>query len=693
MKQTPYWRKHLALGVLLAALTLLVVPASAQDVVDPIPYPEGVPIGDSAPAARFPLEEILTYAALDSYSQPEWMDALVADGTIPPVEERLPDEPQILLSTAMSDGLGEYGGVWRDYSGASRQNWNLCAGQTQGWFGINYIFGEALVKSGPIFMRSDEVEPFPNLAKSWEWSEDGMELTMHLIEGAKWSDGEPFDTEDIEFTWNDIILDDNVNSWKSRTSWQIDGEDVELEIIDPYTFKWIFPAPFPVQKFFDMDFLDFNVCPSHVLKPLHPTYNSDTDYQEFTNALPMDDVPPVSMGPWVATEYRVDEIMVMRRNPYYWKVDEAGNQLPYLDEVTFELGDAGINRTLGTLAGSIDHTNLENPSGYVEATTRLQDDDAHFYIAWAAESLSFPLEFNLSKTLGVEGERDEALRDLFRDQRFRRAIAHAIDGDGIAQAVIRGPFLRAFPGGIAPAASEFDIDSVVYYPYDPDSARALLAEIGFEDTDGDGVLNWTDGPLAGENLIFAINSGEAAIATQQVAEALVLLLADIGIQANHRVLSGPADQDATLSGTWDTRVTRSGQEFTTPFTRCVDLAPLSDQTPDWHRTATDVDRELLDFEVELIDIVNEFCAEVDSERRAELMAEYNQIFTENVYHAGTVIGRYGLALANRFKNIPAGAPPFFYQWTWGNVQPDQVWVASEDRIGELAPETIPIYGG
>ena len=679
----------LKLLLLLVLGIFVIVPVSAQDVVDPVPYPPGVPIGDSPELVRFNLDEILTYEALDSYDQPEWMDALVEDGTLPPVEERLPVEPQVLLFGAMSDGPGVYGGVWRDFSGANREGWNLCAGQTQGWYGVNYIYGESLVKSGPMFMRADAVEPFPNLAKSWTWSEDGTQLTMDLIEGAKWSDGAPFTSADVMFTWNDIILDDNVNSWTTRSTWQIGGEDVTLEATDDNTILWTFPSAFPSQMLYNMDFLDFNICPEHVLKPLHPSY-SDNDYVAFENALPMDDIPPVSLGPWVATEYRVDEFMVMRRNPYYWKVDEAGNQLPYLDEVTFQLGSDGIGRTLGTLAGSVDHSNLENPSSYVEATTRLQDEDAHFGIVWAAESLSFPLRFNLSSSLGVENERDTALRALFRDFNFRRAVAHAIDGDGVSQAVIRGPFLRAFPGGITPAAAEFDIDSVVYYPYDPDSARALLAGLGFEDTDGDGIVNWTDGDLAGENLVISVFSTQEAPATGQVADALVLLFQDIGIQLNHRVLAGTAMTDATEQGTWELQVARDGQEYTVPFTRCEDLAPMSKTTPGWHREG-DQPRELLDFEVQLVDIVTRFCAEPDSTVRAQLMSEYNHIFTENVYVAGTVIGRYGLALANRFNNIPAGSPPFYYQWTWGNVQPDQVWVAPEDRVGEIAPGTVPLY--
>ena len=74
------------------------------------------------------------------------------------------------------------------------------------------------------------------------------------------------------------------------------------------------------------------------------------------------------------------------------------------------------------------------------------------------------------------------------------------------------------------------------------------------------------------------------------------------------------------------------------------------------------------------------------------MFRYNQLFTENVYKVGGVVGRYGLALAKRFNNIPVGAPPFFYQWTWGNVIPEAVWVNPDEQIAEIFPGTLPVYG-
>lgn len=688
MKRSSFLRMLLVTAVLFAAVGAGF--AQMGEVADPVPYPEGVMIGDN-PIVKFNLDEMLVYKALDSYSEPAYVTAMVEAGELPPVEERLPDNPQVILHSGMSVGPGVYGGVWRDFSAVPTAGWNLCARQTQGWFGINYIYGESLVKSGPMFLRKDNLEPLPNLATDWEWSDDGLTLVMNIIEGAKWSDGHAFGVHDIMFTWDHIILDENVNSWTNRSTWQINDEDIVLEQTGDNQITWTFPVEYPVQWMFNMDFLDFNICAEHAYAPMHPAINSESDYDTFETFQVQDVLPVPTMGPWVAVDYQIDEFMVHRRNPYYWKVDEAGNQLPYLEEVTFEKGPSGIGRTLGTLAGSIDHTNLENPSTYVEAITRSQEDDAHFRIEWGPETLSFNIEFNLSSSLGVQDDRDQALRDLFRDLRFRRAVQHAVDGDGIGQAVIRGPFMRAFAGGITPGSPYFDIDSVVYYPHSPESAKALLAELGFEDSDGDGIVNWTDGPLAGDNLVVVLNTSVAAEATGQIGDAFVLLMQDVGVQVNLQPLQGPAAGDAITTGTWELRVDRAGQEYTTSFTRCRDLGPVTDLSPDFHR-ADGGERDLLDFEVEIVEIVNDFCLEPDFETRKALMSRYITLFTENVYHVGGIIGRYGLALAQRFNNIPVGAPPFFYQWTWGNVIPEAVWVNPNEQIAEIFPNTLPDYG-
>lgn len=692
--------------VLFAALLLLVTPfmvfaggqgetekeetAADYQIKPPQAYPAGTPMPGGEPVEKLPLNKILAYKSLPNYSQPSFMDKFVQDGNIPPVAERLPKEPQVVLESGMRDGIGKYGGVFRYFSAVPTEGWNIAAGQTQGWFGINYEFQESLVKSGPIYRRSDAAEPIPNLAKSWEWMEDGYVLMMELVEGAKWSDGDPFDADDVMFTWEDMILDPQVNSWTQRSTWQIDGEDITLEKVDQYTVKWTFPKPYAISFLFNMDFLDFSVAPSHVLKAKHPKYNSDMDYVSFENALPPQDLPAVGMGPWVPILYKTDEFLVTRRNPYYWKVDEDGKQLPYMHEMTFEKGSTGLGRTMGALAGTIDQTNLENPSSFIETTKRANDPDAPFIVEWGPEMLAFPLELNQSATLGVKDDRDKELRKLFRNVTFRKALQYAVDGDGIAQAVVKGPFLRAAAPGLYPGSLYYDRESVVYYPYDPDSSRALLAELGFEDTDDDGILNWTEGPLEGENLVISIISGEDAKATGDVAEALVALFADVGIKINYRPVKGTVMLDKEDNGEWEMRVTRPGQEFAVPFTRFVDLAPLTKVSPDFHREGAEP-RQLQDFEKEMVKIVQEFSLEPDFDKRKELMFRYNQLFTENVYWVGTVIGRYGQVIHKRLKNWPAGTPVFFYQWAPNAMGMEQLWVEPSEQKEETRPGTIPIY--
>lgn len=664
------------------------------EIQGPIPYPESIPLNlTGEEVSRMPIDQLVTYKSLPEYNQPDWMDALVADGSLPPVEERLPAEPQVILEAGMPNGIGVYGDSWRDFSACPTAGWNYAAGVTSGWFGIEAMSSnyQALVKTGPLFRADQDIEPFPNLAKSWEWSEDGKELTMHLIEGAKWSDGDPFTSEDVIFTWEDFINDPNVNSWQKADNFTWDGEVATLEAIDDYTIKWTFPVVRPVEKFYFMDEQQFSVAPAHILKPLHPKYNTDMDYKAFENALPPDALPQVTMGPWVAVEYKTDELLVMRRNPYFWKVDEAGNQLPYIDEAVYQKGPSGTGRTLCTLAGGCDHSNLENPaSEFVEALRRVQEPDAHFDINWGPELLGFHLTLNQSANLGVQDEGDAALRELFRDIRFRRALAHATDRDGLAQATMRGPFLRGWAGGLFPGSPEFDRNFVTYYPYVADAAVTLLTDIGFEDTDGNGFLNWTSGPLEGEDLTIAMSAVEDQQEGVNLGEALVNMYAQVGIKVNFRPVTSAARRDIETSGEWETHIWRAGSEFALPFTRCNDLAPLTKVAPSWHREGDEA-RELQPFEEELIELVTAYCPEPDLVKRKELINQYNQVYTENVYSIGLYVGRHGLALAKRFQNVPSGTPVFFYQWVEDNLLSEMVWTPEAEQMQQVRPETIPVY--
>ena len=659
------------------------------DATEPPPAPD-LDLGGTA-VERMPISAMVTYMALDSYSEPEWVTALVEAGELPPIAERLPKEPKVILAAGMSDGIGIYGDVWRDFSACPTAGWNNGAGVTAGWFGIesmsfNY---QALVKTGPLFRADQDVEPFPNLAKSWEWSADGMQLTMNLIEGAKWSDGAPFTADDVMFTWEDLINDPNIVRFGPKgDGFNLGGQPSILEKVDDYTIRWTFAEAFPYQLFYNMDEGDFNVSPAHVLKDVHPKYNASIDYKAFQDILPPDRLPAVTLGPWVPVEYKTDEILIMRRNPYFWTVDEEGNQLPYIDEAVYQKGPSGVGRTLCTLAGGCDHTNLENPSSeYVEALKRAQEPDAKFIMNWGPEDLVFNLELNQSEALGVKGDRDSAVRQLFRDDRFRQAVSHALDREGIAQSLIRGPLIRGFQGGLFPGSPEYDPESVVYYPYNPDRAKELLAEIGLVDSDNNGVLNFPNG---GEDVVVGLNTSQDAAESQSVGDQVAAMLAAVGIKVNARPNTSQVLNDLNVSGEWDMRISRT-DDFLLPFTRCNNLAPMTKATPGWNREG-DTPRVLRDWEQEMVDLVTAYCKERNPETRKQLINEYNYLFTLHNYSIGTMISRKGLAVASRFKNVPAGTPPRMYQWVEDAIMSEVIWTPTELHEPQVRPETIPLYG-
>jgi peptide/nickel transport system substrate-binding protein len=686
-----------------AAAPATAVPAAAADataapaavtMAGPVPYPAGQIVAGSREPKLFNLDQIFTYKKLDAYSEPEYIAAAVQAGTLPPVAQRLPDEPQVLLNSFFSDGPGEYGGVLRDVWAVSTQGWNWAAGVVQGYFGIDSILVEPLVMTGPMWLRGDALEPLPNIAKSWTWSDDGKQLTMNLIKGAKWSDGEPFTADDVMFTWEDIVLDANVVKASSkRSTYQIDGKDINLEKVDDSTIKWTFPVAKPAYFMYYMNENYIRITPAHVHKPFHPKYNPASDYQKFQDDLPPNKLPVVTLGPWTVVDYKTDELMIFRRNPYYWKVDESGKQLPYLNEVVFEKAATGVIRTAKVMAGAADHTNVENPSTFREVATRAADPNAVFRLEWGPETLGFSLNVNQSLNFGATDDRTKELRKLFRDVKFRRALTQAIDREGIARSVADGPFFRAWPGGLYPGSQFFDIDSTVYYPFSTDTSKALLAELGFTETDSNGILKWPSGPLAGQPLLIGLIAGQDSDGTGTIAEALVTLFKQIGIQVNYRLLESNAMTEMNTNGQWDMEVNRMGQEWGVPNVRYRDIAPLAIQSPNFNRAAEGIERPLQDFEQQMVDIVKQFAAEPDSAKQKEMMKQYQKLHTENVYTLGVVVGRYALGMSKTIKNVPIAAPAFFYQWDYDNFIPEQFWIAKEDlgKVPETRPGVIPDF--
>ena len=412
-----------ALG--LSALTLS-VQAALQP---PIDYPSPQSIDQRGEINFISSSDLQEFRALDEYREAEYLTKLVHEGQLPPVEERLPEKPMVYKTSSMNDGMGVYGGVLRMAS-MEPQGWNWAGGNHQGYGGVNYLVQECLTRTGPLFqIKPEEIEPLPNLAKSWEWSEDGLQLTMNLIREAKWSDGHPFSADDVMFLWEDNILDPNVPSNSSRN---VFGENAELVKVDDNTIRWTFDEPYQTQNLFSMSAFQFCPGPAHVLKEEHPRYNEDKTYNDYLHAFGPGRTPWVTMSAWTVVDYRPSQALVFRRNPYFWKVDESGQQLPYLSEVQFlPVGFAA--RTPQAMAGNVDISNLENPPIYTETLRQASREDSPIRLAFGPRTLGWQLHMNLAESYGAQSEREKLIRQLNRDFRFRRAVSHAIDRESLGQ--------------------------------------------------------------------------------------------------------------------------------------------------------------------------------------------------------------------------------------------------------------------
>ena len=682
-------RKHaIALGGagLLMGVSLIAAQAQTAELPDPPEFAaqsEPVFVGVS---------DIQEYKALPEYHQPEWMDKFVADGTIPPVAERLPKEPLVFKTANMPDGTGVYGDVMRHVIGGRPEGWNFIGGQSQGWGGIDIGLSECLTRTGPLFqVKAEELEPLPNLAKSWEWSEDGHQLTMHLIEGAKWSDGDPFDAEDVMFYWEDNVQDTNVSAVPSGTGTpERFGVNTTLEAVDPYTIRWTFEETKPTQYLYAMGYDSFCPGPSHLLKPQHPKYNADNTYEEYKNAFPPEYMNMPVMGAWVPVEYRPDDIIVMRRNPYYWKTDENGNQLPYLDELEYRLS-TWADRDVQAVAGSGDFSNLEQAESYVEALKRSAEPTAPARLQFGARTIGYALRMNLSANgWGEPDARGQAVRELNRQLDFRKAVSMAIDRQALGDSLVRGPFTAIYPGGLYAGTSFYDKASTVYYGYDVAAANALLDGLGLADTDGNGVRNFPAGTANGGDLEITLLANTDYGTDTNLAEGVIAQLEPLGIRVIANFQTGTARDDMSQSGQFDWHVERQGAEMVAVVQGTTALAPTGPRTHTFHKAGTDGTVDLLPFEQELVDTVNKFITTADPAERTELMKQYQHTFTENVYSVGLTQYPGALIINKRFANIPQGAPIFMFNWAEDNIIRERVYVPKDQQQSyELHPNTLP----
>jgi peptide/nickel transport system substrate-binding protein len=674
------WRDLFRLSLLSGAATIATAAMASQPTAPPDP-----PVFSGEVKFKFiDRSDIEEYKALPSYSEPDFVSAAVKAGKLPPLADRLPKEPLVFKTVNMPDGVGVYGDTMRHVIGGRPEGWNYWAGETQGWGGIDIGLWECLTRTAPLFqIKADDLEPLPNLAKSWDWSPDGHTLTMHLIEGAKWSDGVEFTSDDLMFYWT-LLHDKNVSILNGPSPATF-GEDTELKADGKYTVVWTFKDAFPKHFLFNMAYGAFCPGPAHMLKPLYPP-NSGKTYEEFKNAFPPTYLNFPSMGAWVVTGYRPDDVIVLRRNPYYWKVDEKGQQLPYLNELHYKLS-TWADRDVQAVAGSGDFSNLEQPENFVESLKKAAQSDSPARLAFGPRVIAYSLFMNFSGNgWGEPDERAQKLRDLARNLHFRKALTMAIDRVKLGESLVKGPFTAVYAGGLLPGTAFYDKASTVFYPYDLEGAKAELKAAGLQVGDDKTPTKFADGSDVVVNLL--VNNDYQTDKT--LGEGVQTAAAALGIRVIINAVDGKQHDALEYSGKWDWQVLRDNSDLMTVVQNTEQLAPTGPSTSYFHRAGKDGTLDLMPFEQHLVDDLAKFSSTPNSKDQIEIMKDFQKTYTDNVTSVGLTQYPGALIINKRFANIPAGAPINMYDWAEDTIIRERVY-APKDKQGsyELQPGALP----
>jgi peptide/nickel transport system substrate-binding protein len=461
-----------------------VPPTEAPPAAEPTTAPEPTQAAQEAAPTEAPAEA--PAAEMPKYKEAPMLADKVASGALPPVEERLPGNPLVLEPV---ESIGAYGGSLKNIDTNGM-------GQTSMYKSV-----EPLVK-----WNRNLVGARANVLEAWEWNDAATEVTVHFRKGMKWSDGEPFGVDDYLFWWNDMVIDETVPEVEPAGT-RVNGELMKVEKVDDYSLKFSFAAPHPL--FLELHSRGFYhsamfLVPAHYMKKFHPKYNTEvTDanalmdrYGQGNNHFP--DMP--THFPWMCVEYVQGEKAVFERNPYYWKVDTEGNQLPYIDkyEVNIIGDDANFSEQvlLRSVAGEINFQVRDIAITDVPLVMEKAETSDYKVILWQRGDYAWPWIM-----LYYDYVPNKDIEDLMYDAKFRRALSVAIDRNRINEVVALGMAKpRAF--ALSPESPEFQTPegkkvyeawSTTYAQFDPEQAKAWLDEANVKDVNGDGFRELPNG--------------------------------------------------------------------------------------------------------------------------------------------------------------------------------------------------------
>ena len=495
----------------------------------------------AAEATTAPAEEPAAETpAMGKYQESPVLAEQVTAGTLPAVDERLPEDPfvvdkGVLLSeTDLPDWQpGKYGGTLR--SAHSVANWAP---------DIFVMMNEPLLSSPGILV--DAIRG--NVVKDFKVENDNKEITFFMRKGLKWSDGTPVTTEDVRFVWEDIYGNDKLYPTGLptifKTGYAPTGEDGKLEIIDDFTFKVTFPAPYGgfLRNLTIEGWRGYTelLRPSHYLKQFHPTYTDMEKLQplmeeqkltdEWWNLFNLKDctnwemtnpqcVNYPALNPWIGVT--ADQgLLKFERNPYYYKVDTEGKQLPYIDTIISSQMENVEMVNVKVVTGDVDF--LRESTALVKVPLYKENEEqAHINVVLLDMHVdSSGLRINQTYS-------DTVWQQISQDVRFRKALSHAINRQELIDSIY-------YTYAALPTVSMGE-ENVTY---DVDLANQLLDEMGLDKKDANGMRLRPDG----QPLTIFLEHGAQAPDLAPVAEIVQTSLREVGLDMQVKQI------DPTLHG-------------------------------------------------------------------------------------------------------------------------------------------------
>jgi len=408
------------------------------------------------------------------YREAPMLRALVEAGELPPVGDRLPDHPPVI---EVIDRIGVHGGEIRTITPVA-----------------TWLVEEVYMMREP-FVRfaADGVTIEPNVIESWELAEDARSILLQLRKGMRWSDGAPVTTDDVLFAWHDVLLNKDITPIPP-SNFVVGGEPMRLEVLDAMRFRLSFNQPYGsvlyalIQTVNDSSLL----MPKHYLKRFHPAYEPIEEISSIVSARGFDhwfelfrdvnhtvrltsgqtspDYP--TLGAWCVVDTPSSGHVILERNPYYWKVDREGNQLPYINRIHSEYVGTEESRNLLYISGEIDFAQNAMQNAPLLLSNR---DRGNYSVRFWREIQGSRVTLFLNQT-----HPDPAFRDLFQNPRFRIALSLAIDRGEINEILHFGK-CNPRQWTVNRASSFYEPEwERSYADYNPDEANRILDELGLK---------------------------------------------------------------------------------------------------------------------------------------------------------------------------------------------------------------------